>query len=99
MHPSNNCEPSILSTYLHTFEWIIQNDPHYDIRNYSKKDVGYHVAIIIALQQLNKRQISETYSDFIELRVKADYDVISIITYEDAQRALDLAYKIQNALQ
>ena len=59
----------------------------------------YHVAILIALDKLNQRRISKKYGDFIELRVKADYDVVSIITSDDAQRALDLAYEIQNALQ
>lgn len=88
-----------LSTYLHAQDWIIQNGPHYDVRNYSKKDVGYHVAILIALETLNQRSISRRYGDFIELRIKADYDIVSIITPEDAQVALDLAYEIQNALQ
>ena len=88
-----------LSTYLHVQDWIIQNGSHHDVRDYSKKDVGYHVAILIALETLNLRSISRRYGDLIELRVKADYDIVSIITPEDAQAALDLAYEIQNALQ
>ncbi len=88
-----------LSTYIHVQDWIIQNGPHNDVRDYSKKDVGYHVAILIALETLNLRSISRRYGDFIELRVRADYDIVSIITPEDAQAALDLAYEIQNALQ
>lgn len=88
-----------LSTYLHVQDWIIQNGHYYDVRDYSKKDVGYHVAILIALETLKQRSISRRYGDFIELRVKADYDIVSIITPEDAQAALDLAYEIQNALQ
>ena len=88
-----------LSTYLHAQEWILQNGQHHDVRDYSKKDVGYHVAIRIALEKLNQQKISEKYSDFIELRLKADYDVVSIITAKNAQKALELAYEIQNALQ
>ena len=88
-----------LSTYLHAQDWIIQNGPHYDVRDYSNKDVGYHVAILIALETLNLHHISKRYSDLIELRVRADYDIVNIITPEDAQAALDLAYEIQNALQ
>ena len=39
------------------------------------------------------------YSDFIKLRVDADYNIVTIITKKDAQDALNLANKIQNALQ
>ena len=88
-----------LSTYLHAQDWIIQNGPHHDVRDYSKKDVGYHVAILIALETLNQHHISRRYGDLIELRVRADYDIVSIITSKNAQKALDLAYEIQNALQ
>ena len=87
-----------LSTYLHAQDWIIQNGPHYDVRDYSKKDVGYHVAILIALNKLNQHRISRKYGDFIELRVKADYNLVNIIKAKHAQKALDLAYEIQNAL-
>ena len=34
-----------------------------------------------------------------KLRVDADYNIVTIIEPEDAQRALDLAFQIQNALQ
>ena len=88
-----------LSTYLHTKEWIIDNGPYYDVKDYSNKEVGYHVAILIALEKLNKHQISEIYKELIELRVDADYDIITIITPEDAQKALNLAEKICTALQ
>ena len=55
--------------------------------------------LCIALEKLNKHQISEIYEDFIELRANEDYNIVTIITSDDAQKALDLAYKIQNALQ
>lgn len=88
-----------LSTYLHAEDWIINNGPHYDVRDYSEKNVGYHTAICIALERLNKNRISQIYNEFIELRVIADYDIVNIIKAEDAQKALDLASQIQNALQ
>lgn len=53
----------------------------------------------MALVLLNKPQLSEIYEDFIKLRSDADYNIVRIIKSEDAQKALDLAYKIQNALQ
>ena len=88
-----------LSTYLHTHEWIIENGDHFDIRDYSKRDVGYHTAICIALDKMHKHHISEVYEEFIRLRVDADYNIVTIITLEDAQKALDLAFQIQNVLQ
>lgn len=88
-----------LSTYIHAQDWIINNGPHNDIKNYSKKDTGYHTAICIALTKLNKHYISGIYEEFIELRVDADYNIVTIITSKDAQKALDLASQIQNALQ
>lgn len=88
-----------LSTYLHTEEWILNNGPHNDIKNYSKKDIGYHAAICVALNKLNEKKISKKYADFIKLRVDADYNIITIITPKDAQKALDLASQIQTALQ
>ena len=88
-----------LSTYLHTEEWIIANGPYYDVKEYSDKDVGYHTAILIALTKLNKHHISGIYKEFIELRIDADYNIVTIIDSSDAQKALDLASQIQNALQ
>lgn len=88
-----------LSTYLHAQEWIIQNGPYYDVRDFANGDIGYHFAICIALEKLNKHHISGVYEEFIRLRVDADYNIVTIITPKDAQKALDLACQIQNALQ
>ena len=88
-----------LSTYLHVQEWILNNGPCNDVKDYSKHDVRYHAAICIALNELNKKAMSKKYADFIELRVDADYNIVTIITPKDAQKALDLAFQIQNALQ
>ena len=88
-----------LCTYLHAQEWIINNGHYYDVKDYSKKYVGYHVAILIALEKLNRHHISEIYDEFIKLRVDADYNIVTIITSKDAQKALDLADEICTALQ
>ena len=88
-----------ISTYLYTKEWIINNGLYYDVKDYSKRDVGYHIAICIALEKLNRHHISKVYEELIELRVDADYDIVTIITPNDAQRALNLAESIQTALQ
>ena len=88
-----------LSTYLHTRDWIINNGPYTDIRDYATGKTGYHTAICIALNALNKPQISGIYDNFIKLRAKADYDIVTIIEEKDAEQALKLAHQIQNALQ
>lgn len=76
-----------LSTYLHAHEWIINNGNIQDVRKYSKKKVGYHRAICIALEKLNKPTISTKYEEFIKLRVNVDYNIVTIIEPKDAQRA------------
>lgn len=88
-----------LSTYLHVQEWILNNGPYNDVKDYSNHNVGYHTAICIALTTLKKNSISKKYGDFIKLRVDADYNLVTIITPNDAQKALDLASQIQKALQ
>ena len=88
-----------LSTYLHTREWIINNGPYNDIRDYATGKTGYHTAICIALDKLNKFHISGLYENFIDLRAKADYNIVDIIEEKDAEQALKLAHQIQNALQ
>lgn len=88
-----------LSTYLHVQDWILNNGPYNDVKDYSNHNVGYHKAICIALTTLKKNSISKKYGDFIKLRVDADYNLVTIITPNDAQKALDLASQIQKALQ
>jgi hypothetical protein len=88
--------------FQHTFiyqEWIVNNGNYNNVKDYCKKNVGYHTAICIALNTLNQNKVSKKYADFIKLRVDADYNIITIINSEDAQKALDLAFQIQNALQ
>ena len=87
------------STYLHTREWIIDNGPYSDVKDYAEGDIGYHAAILVALKALGEMKIRRKFSDFIKLRSDADYDILSIITVDDAKTAIDLADEICNALQ
>ena len=87
-----------ISTYLQVRDWIIDNGPYNDVKDYSKRDIGYHAAILVALNHLGKENISSIYADFIKLRVAADYDIVRIISSEDANLAINLADKICNAL-
>lgn len=88
-----------ISTYLHTREWIIDNGQYSDIKDYSENDIGYHAAILVALKELGQLKIRRKYSDFINLGVAADYDIVGIIIHDDAKTAIELADEICNALQ
>lgn len=87
-----------LSTYLQTLDWILDNGPYNDVKDYAESDIGYHAAILVALKALKKFIIHEKYSEFLDLRVEADYNIVNIITLDDAKKAIDLAYEICNAL-
>lgn len=88
-----------LSTYLHTREWIINNGPYNDVKEYAGGDIGYHAAILEALKFFKLYGIHRKYEDFIKLRVVADYDIVDIIGFDDAKKAIRLADEICNALQ
>ena len=88
-----------LSTYLHTREWIIDNGPYMDIKDYAIGNIGYHAAILEALKFFKLYSVRKKYSDFIDLRVRADYDIVGIVDYDDAKTAIGLADEICNALQ
>ncbi len=90
---------SYLSTYLHTREWIIDNGPYSDVKDYANRDIGYHAAILEALKFFKRYDVRKRYSDFIDLRVDADYDIVGIVTRDDALRAIELADEICSALQ
>ena len=87
-----------LSTYLQTSEWILNNGEHNNVKDYAKGDIGYHAAILVALKALKKFVVHEKYSEFLDLRVEADYNIVNIITLDDAKRAIELADEITNAL-
>lgn len=99
MYLQDGCEQAYLSTYLHTLDWILSNGPYDDVKDYAKGDVGYHAAILIALKYLKMYSIHGKYSDFLDLRVEADYNVVDIITSDDAKDAIKLADEICNALK
>ncbi|MBQ6099989.1 hypothetical protein [Methanobrevibacter sp.] len=88
-----------LSTYLHTSDWIIDNGPYNDVKDYSKGDIGYHAAILIALKFFKRYDVHKRYSEFIDLRVIADYNIVDVVSRDDAKRAIELADEICNALQ
>ena len=88
-----------LSTYLHTLEWILINGPYSDVKDYAEGNTGYHAAILIALKSLKLYSVHEKYSEFLDLRVEADYNIVDIITEDDAKVAVELADNICNALQ
>ncbi|WP_298502967.1 hypothetical protein [uncultured Methanobrevibacter sp.] len=88
-----------LSTYLHTRDWIIDNGSYKDVREYSDRDIGYHAAILVALKSFGKMKLRRRYSDFIDLRVTADYNIVDVVTVDDAKMAIGLADEICNALQ
>ena len=89
---------SYASTYLHTKEWIITNGPYLDVKDYADGDIGYHAAILVALSKLGKHKSKALYENFIKLRVAADYDIVAIISSDDAKNAIKLAEDICNAL-
>lgn len=90
---------------MHIFQHIFilangfLNGPYGDVKDYAEGDIGYHAAILKALKFFRRFDILEKYSDFIELRVAADYDIVDIISIEDAKTAIELADEICNALQ
>lgn len=87
-----------LSTYLQTSDWILNNGPYNDVKDYAKGDIGYHAAILVALKSLKKFLVHDKYSEFLDLRVEADYNIVNVVTSDDAKRAIDLADEICNAL-
>lgn len=88
-----------LSTYLHTREWIVDNGPYGDVKDYAGGAIGYHAAILVALKSFKKFDVREEYSEFIKLRSDADYDIVCIISRDNAKRAIELTDEICNALQ
>ena len=87
-----------LSTYLQTLDWILANGQYNNVKDYAKGDIGYHAAILVALKALKMYTIHEKFSEFLDLRVEADYNIVDIISYDDAKRAINLADEICNAL-
>ena len=86
------------ATYLYAREWIFDNGDSNNLESYSDGKSGYHKVIILALNQLKQYSASSKFSDFKGLREKADYNIIDIISVNEAKRALDLAKDIFNLL-
>ena len=87
------------ATYLHAKEWIFDNGPYNSLKSYSDGNSGYHKAVILGLNSLKQYRAGSKFSDFKDLRVKADYNVVEIISDDDAKYALNLAKDIFNLLK
>lgn len=86
------------ATYLHAREWIFDNGPYNNLEEYSDGNSGYHKAITLALNKLKKHSAGSKFKDFKDLRVKADYHIVDIVSHDDAELALNLAFDIINLL-
>lgn len=87
------------ATYLHAREWIFDNGPYNNLESYSDGKSGYHKAIILALHSLKQYKAGSKFSDFKDLREKADYKLVEIVSNDDAIHALNLARDIFGLLK
>lgn len=86
------------ATYLHAREWGFDNGPTNNLDYYTNGNTGYHKAVIIALNKLKKYSAGSKLKDFKDLREKADYNITDIVSFQDAERAINLANDIMNLL-
>lgn len=89
---------SYYATYLHAREWVFNNGPTNNLDYYTNGNAGYHKAVIIALNHLKQYRASSKLKDFKDLREKADYHVTDIVSFQDAERTINLANDIINLL-
>lgn len=82
------------ATYLHAREWVFDNGPSNNLEHYTNGKLGYHKAIVIALNQLRQHSAGSKLKDFKDLIEKADYKVVEIVSEDDAIKALNLAEDI-----
>lgn len=87
------------ATYLHARDWIFDKGPSNNLEYYSDGRSGYHKAVILALNQLKQHSASSKLKDFKDLRERADYHIVDIISFDDAELALNLANDIINLLK
>lgn len=86
------------ATYLYAREWIFDNGDYNNLDSYSDGKSGYHKAVILALNNLKQHSAGSKFKDFKDLREKADYHIVDIVSKFDAERALNLARDIFNLL-
>lgn len=90
---------SYYATYLYAREWIFDHGPYKNLDSYSNGNSGYHKAVILALNFLKQYKAGSKFSDFKDLREKADYKLVEIISHGDAEKALNLAKDIFGLLK
>lgn len=82
------------ATYLHAREWIFDKGKYHNLDSYSDGKSGYHKAVFLALNTLKQYSAGSKFNDFKDLREKADYHIVDIVSIVDAERALNLANDI-----
>ena len=86
------------ATYLFAREWIIDNGKNKLLDYYIGKGVGTHRAVYLTLRNMGLKSLSNDLYCFKLLRNDADYDIVKIITKNDALKAIKLARQIISAL-
>ena len=86
------------ATYLHAREWILDNGEYNSLDYYIDDGTGTHRAVYLALRNMGQKSVSNDLRCFKRLRNDADYDIVKIITKNDALKAIKLARQIMSAL-
>ena len=87
------------ATYLHAREWIFDNGGYNSLDYYISNGTGTHRAVYLALRDLGQESLSNDLYSFRTLRNDADYDIVKVITKNDALKAINLARQIISALK
>ena len=86
------------ATYLQAREWIFDNSEYNSLDYYMNSETGTHRAVYLALIDLGQEALTNDLRCFKHLRNDADYDIVKIITKNDALKAIKLARHIMSAL-
>ena len=86
------------ATYLYVREWIFDNSEYNSLDYYVGDGTGTHRAVYLALRDWGYESLSNDLHSFRTLRNDADYDIVKIITKNDALKAINLARQIISAL-
>ena len=86
------------ATYLHAREWICDNGGYNSLDYYISNGTGTPRAVYLALRKMGQKSLSNDLYSFRTLRNDADYDIVKLITKNDALKAINLARQIISAL-
>ena len=86
------------AAYLNAREWILDNGEYNSLDYYIYGGTGTHRAVYLALRNMGQKSVSNDLRCFKRLRNDADYDIVKIITKNDALKAIKLARQIISAL-